>query len=141
MWNAESHPLPSTFRFALSAFRRRIPPFDPGSIPSEGDIRRGFDLSDPVPEMGCVVDDQRGAVLRENIFKEPVEEYIPVHLLHRFTILPWRRPDKTVIRPLTSPVKEVASEAVFEVSKRFNALHDIRQGDPFAKILKQPVGE
>jgi len=88
-----------------------------------------------------MVDDQRGAVLRENIFKEPVEKYIPVHLLHRFTIIPGRRPDKPVIRSLISPVEEVISEPVFEVSKRFNALHDICEGNPFAKTLKQPIGE
>ncbi|MDP2971408.1 MAG: hypothetical protein Q8P64_19710 [Deltaproteobacteria bacterium] len=121
-----------------------------------------------------MVNDEGGAVLRENIFKEPVEEYIPVHLLHRFTIIPWRGPDKTVIRPLISPVnpvrnssgalnpagiilksnpaaehrgiisngvKEVASEPIFEAAQRFNTLHDICEGDPFAKILKQPVGE
>ena len=87
------------------------------------------------------MDDEGGAVLRENIFKEPVEEYIPVHLLHRFTIIPWRRPDKTVIRPLISPVKEAVSEPVFEAAQRFNTLHDICEGDPLAEILKQPVGE
>ena len=75
--------------------------------------------------MGCVVDDVGGAVLRENIFKEPVEKYIPVHLLHRFTIIPGRRPDKPVIRSLISPVEEVISEPVFEVTQRFNTLHDI----------------
>lgn len=88
-----------------------------------------------------MVDDQRGAVLRENIFKEPVEKYIPVHLLHRFPIIPGRRPDKPVIRSLISPVEEVISEPVFEVTQRFNTLHNIREGDPLTEILKQPVGE
>jgi hypothetical protein len=54
--------------------------------------------------------DERRAVFGEDIFKESVEKYISVHFLQRFAIIPGRRANKTVIRPLLSPIEEVAPE-------------------------------
>ena len=88
-----------------------------------------------------MVDDERGAVFGEDVLKEPVEKDISVHFLHRFAIIPGRGPDKTVIRPLVPPVEEVASEPVLQATERFDTLHDVCHGDPFAEILKQPIGE
>jgi hypothetical protein len=59
-----------------------------------------------------VVNDERGAVIRENIFEEPMEKYISVHLLQDFTVIPGRWPNESMIRPFVSPVKEVAPETV-----------------------------
>ncbi len=77
----------------------RLPPFNPGSTPAEIDACRRLDPTDPVSKVGCMVYDERGAVFREDIFKEPVEKYVPVHFPHRFTIIPRGRPNKTVICP------------------------------------------
>lgn len=63
------------------------------------------------------MDDERGTVVGEDVFKEPVEENIPVHLLHRFPIIPGRWPDESVIRSFIPPVKEVGPESVFEAAK------------------------
>jgi len=59
-----------------------------------------------------MVYDERGTMFGEDVFKEPVEEYISIHFHHRFTIIPGRRTNKTVIRPLLSPVEEVVSKPV-----------------------------
>jgi hypothetical protein len=85
--------------------------------------------------------DERRAVFGEDIFKESVEKYISVHFLQRFAIIPGRRANETVIRPLISSVEEVGLERLFQAAQRFDALHNIRHGDPFAEILKQPIAE
>jgi hypothetical protein len=87
------------------------------------------------------MDDQWGAALGEDVFKKTVEEYISVHFRHRFTIIPGRRPNKAMIRPLIASVKEMVTKAVFQAAQRFDTLHDIRQGDPFTEILEQPITE
>ena len=91
-------------------FQGRIPPFDPGPTPAERDARRRFNLPDPVSKIRCVMDDERGAVLGEDVFEEPVKEQGCVHFPHRFRVVPGRRVNETVIRPLISPIEEVAPE-------------------------------
>ena len=86
-----------------------------------------------------MVYDERGAVFGEDVFEKPVEKYVSVHFLHCCTIIPGRRADKTVVRPLISPVEEVASGSVLQTTQRFDALHDICHCDPFAEMLKQPI--
>jgi hypothetical protein len=71
------------------------------------------------------MDDQWGAVLGEDIFKKTVEEYISVHFRYGFTIIPGRRSNKTMIRPLISSVKEMGTKPVFQATQRFDTLHDI----------------
>ena len=88
-----------------------------------------------------MVYDERGTVFREDIFKEPMEKYVRVHFLHRFTIIPGRRANEAVIRPLISPIEEVASEPVLQAAQRFDTFNDILYGDPFAEILKHPIAE
>lgn len=53
-----------------------------------------------------MMDDERGAVLGKDVFKEPMEKYISVRFLHRFAVIPWRGTNKTVIGPLIPPVEE-----------------------------------
>ena len=65
-------------------FYGRIPPFDPGSNSAERDARHRFNLPDPVSKVRRVVNDERGAVLGEDVFKEPVKEQGCVHFPHRF---------------------------------------------------------
>jgi len=59
-----------------------------------------------------MVYDERGTMFGEDVFKEPVEKNISVHFQNRFTIIPGRRTNKTVIRPLLSPVKKGAPKAI-----------------------------
>ena len=94
------------------SLREQVPPFDPRSDPAERGPRHRLDLSDPVSKVRCVVHDERGAVFGEDVFKKPVEKYVSVRFLQCFTIIPGRRANKTVIRPLISPVEEVASKPV-----------------------------
>lgn len=122
-------------------FQGWIPPFYPGSAPAERDACGRFDLPDPVSKVRCVVYDEGGAVFGENVFKEPVEKYISVYFLQHFTIIPGSRANKTVVRPLISPVEEVVLEPVFQAAKRFDTLHNICHGNPLAEILKQPITE
>lgn len=58
------------------------------------------------------MNDERGAVIRENIFVEPVEEYVSVHFLQGFTVIPRRWPNESMIRPFVPAVEEVASESI-----------------------------
>jgi hypothetical protein len=83
-----------------------------------------------------VVDDERGAVIRENIFEEPMEKYISVHLLQDFTVIPGRWPNKSMIRPFVSPVEEVASELILQTAQCLNTPHDICESNPFTEIVK-----
>ena len=46
-----------------------------------------------------------------------------------------------MIGPFFPAVEEVGFEAVLQTAKRFDARHDLRQGDPFTEVLKQPVTE
>ena len=71
------------------------------------------------------MDDQWGAVLGEDVFKKTVEKYISVHFRYRPTIIPGRRPNKTMIRPLISSVKQMVTKPVFQAAQRFDTLHDI----------------
>jgi len=80
-------------------------------------------------------------MLGENIFKEPVKKYIPVYVLERFAIIPGRWANKPVICPFIPPIEEVAPESILQIAEGLHTLHDIRNGDPFAEILKQPVTE
>ena len=85
-----------------------------------------------------MVNDERGAVLRKDVFEEPVKKYIPVRLLHRFSVIPRRGTNKTMIGSLVSPIEESASETVLQTAKRFDTRHDLCHRDPLAEILKQP---
>ncbi len=85
--------------------------------------------------------DERSTVLRENVFEQSVKKYISVHLHHRFTIVPWRWPDKTVIRSLVSAVEKMVAESIFQTAQRIDTLYDVFHCDPFAEILKQPIAE
>ncbi len=131
----------------LSAWRgagirlKRIPPFDPCSFPAERDPCRFFDLPDPVAEERRMMDDERGTVFGKDIFEESIEKYIRVGFLHGFTIIPGGGVDKTVVRPFVSPVEKVVSETILQTAERFDALHDIRQGDALAKIMEQTIAE
>jgi len=100
------------FTMTPQLFQRRIPPFDPSSVPAETDPCRRLDLTDPIPKMGCMVYDKRGTMFRENILKEPVKKYIPVYLLERFAIIPRRWTNETVIRSLISSVEKVSVEPI-----------------------------
>jgi hypothetical protein len=119
----------------------RIPPLYPSSYPVECDFCRGFNLTDPVSKVRTVVYDERGAVFGKDIFEEPVEKYISVHLLHRFTVIPGSGSDKTVICPLISSVKEGISVPVFQTTQRFNTFHDVFHGNPFTEIVKQLIAK
>ena len=88
-----------------------------------------------------MVYDKRGAVFRKDIFKEPVEKYISVRFLHRFTVIPGRRTNKTVICSLISSVEEGAAVPVFQAAQRFDTFYDIFHGNPLAEILKQPIAK
>ena len=88
-----------------------------------------------------MVDNQRGAVLREDVFKEPMEKYVRVTLAYRFRIIPGRGTNKAVIGSLVSPIKKNASEPVFQTPKRFNTPDDICHGDPLAEVFKVAIVE
>jgi len=88
-----------------------------------------------------MVDDERDAMFREDVFKETVEKYISIYFLQRFTIIPGRRANKPVIGPLLSPVEKVAPEPVLQAAQRFDTLYDICHGDPLTEILKQSIAE
>ena len=79
-----------------------------------------------------MVYDKRGAVFGEDVLEEPVEKDVSVHFLHRFTIIPGRRPDKAVIRSFVSTVEQVVPELILQTTERFDALHDICDGNAFA---------
>ena len=70
------------------------------------------------------MDDQWGAVLGEDVFEKTVEEYLSVHFRYGLPIIPGRRPDKTMIRPFISSVKEILTKPVFQAAQRFDTLHD-----------------
>lgn len=88
-----------------------------------------------------MVDDERDAVLGQNVFKKSVEKYIPIHFLQCFTIVPGGGTDETVIRALVAAVEEVALELVLQLAQRFDRLHDICYRDAFTEILEQPITE
>ena len=88
-----------------------------------------------------MVDNQRGAVLREDVFKEPMEKYVRVILAHRFGVIPGRGTNKTVIGSLVSPIKKSASETVFQTAKRFDTHYDVGHSDPLAEGSKQTIVE
>src|SRR4030042_3120162 len=90
-----------------------VPPFYPGALPAERDVRRRFNLTDPVSKVRCVVYDERGTVFGEDIFKEPVEKYISVRFLHRFAVIPGCGTNKTVICTFVSSIEEGAAVPVF----------------------------
>ena len=87
------------------------------------------------------MNDQGNAVFGKDIFIESMEVYVSVHFLQCFAIVPGRRPDETVICPLIPTVEQMSPELVFQVSERFDARHDISDGDALAKNLKQTVAE
>ncbi len=87
------------------------------------------------------MNDEGNAVLGNNVFEKSVEKYIPIYFLKRFTIIPGRGPNETVIRSLVAAVEEVVFELVLQSAQRFDGLHDIRYGDAFAEILEQPIAE
>jgi len=104
----------SVFRLVNFFKTRRIPPFDPGSVPAERDARRRFDFPDPVSKIRCVVNDEGDAVFGEDVLKKSVEKYIPIYFLKRFTIIPGRGPNETVIRALIAPVEEMVLELILQ---------------------------
>jgi hypothetical protein len=75
--------------------------------------------------MGGMMYDKRGAVFGENIFKEPVKKYVSVYFLERFTIIPRRGANKTVIRPLISPIQKVPPKPILQAAKRCDTFYDI----------------
>ena len=87
------------------------------------------------------MNDERGTVFGKDVFKEPVKKNGRIHFPQRFTIVPGRRVDETVIGPLISPVKEVVSEAVLQVTQCFDTLQDVCDRDPFAEIVEQWIAE
>ena len=87
------------------------------------------------------MNDEGNAVLGNNVFKKSVEKYIPIYFLKRFTVIPGRGPNETVIRSLVAAVEEVVFELVLQPAQRFDGHHDIRYGDAFAEILEQPIAE
>ena len=88
-----------------------------------------------------MVYDKRGAVFRKDIFKEPVEKYISVRFLHRFTVIPGRGANKTVIGPFISSVEEGAAVSILQAAQRFDTFHNIHHSDSFAEILEQSITE
>jgi hypothetical protein len=70
-----------------------------------------------------------------------MEKYVRITLAHRFRIIPGRGTNKAVICSLVSPIKEGASEAVFQTAERFDARHDIGHGDPLAEVFKETIVE
>ncbi len=86
-----------------------VPPFYPSALSAEPDACRRFDLTDPVPEKGCMVDDERGAVFREDIFKKAVEKYISIRVLHRLAVIPGCGANKTMICSLIPPIEHMVS--------------------------------
>jgi len=88
-----------------------------------------------------VVDNKRGAVLREDVFKEPMEKYVRIILAYRLGVIPGRGTNEAVIGSLVSPIKKNASEPVFQTPKRFNTPDDIGHGDPFAEVFKETIVE
>ena len=87
------------------------------------------------------MDDKRSTVFGENVFKEPMKEYVSIHFEKSFTIVPGRGANKAVIRALISSIEKVSTKFVLQPPKRFNTFHDIRHGDPFAKVVKQSITE
>ena len=88
-----------------------------------------------------MMDDERRAVFREDVFVPSMEKDVTVHFSHRFRIVPGRGPNEPMVRPFITPVEEVVSKSVLELPQRFDARHDIGHGDAFAEVLKQPVAE
>ena len=88
-----------------------------------------------------MVDDERGAVIREDVLEEPVKKDRAIQFLQCLSVIPGGRADEPVIGPFIPPVEEVVFEPVLETTKRFNARHDLPQGDPFAEVSKQAVTE
>ena len=87
------------------------------------------------------MDDERSAVLGEDIFKEPMEKNISVYFLQRFTVIPRSRANEAVVCALISPVEKVTPKPVLQAAQRFHTVHDICHGNPFAEKLKQPIAE
>jgi hypothetical protein len=85
--------------------------------------------------------DEGGAVFGKDIFEETVEKYISVRFLHRFTIIPGRGTNKTMICPLISSIEEGTSVPVLQATQRFDTFHDIFHGNPFAEIVKQLIAK
>ena len=119
----------------------RVPPFDPGSFPAELDVGDRLDLTDPIPEVRCVMYDEWGAVFGKDIFKESVEKDISIRFLHCFTVIPGRGANKTVICAFLSSIEEGAAKPVFQAAKCFDTFYDFIHSNPFAEILKQPIAE
>ena len=88
-----------------------------------------------------MVDNQRGAVLREDVFKEPMEKYVRITLARRFRVIPGSGTNKAVIGSLVSPIKKNVSETVFQTAKRFDTRHDVCHGDPLAEVFKETIVE
>jgi len=63
-----------------------------------------------------MVYDEGGTALRKDVFKEPEEKYVSVRFLHRFTVIPGRGTNKTVICPFISPVEEGAAVPVLQAT-------------------------
>jgi hypothetical protein len=61
-----------------------------------------------------MMDDERSAVLGENIFKQLVKKYVSVDFLERFAIVPGGWSNETVIRPLISSVEKVTIEPILQ---------------------------
>ena len=73
-----------------------VPPFNPGAIPSEGDASRLLYLPEPVSQSRAVVDYERCTVIGKYIFKESVQDNVPVHLRKGHAVVPGGRVDETV---------------------------------------------
>jgi hypothetical protein len=88
-----------------------------------------------------MVYDEGSAVFGKDIFEEPVEKYISIYFLKRFTVIPGRWTDKTVICPLISSVKKGGSVPVLQTTQRFDTFHNIFHGNPFTEIVKQLIAK
>ena len=80
-------------------------------------------------------------MLREDVFKEPMEKYVRIALAHRFRVVPGRGTNKAVIGSLVSPIKKNVSETVFQTAKRFDTRYDVGHGDPLAEVFKEAIVE
>ena len=87
------------------------------------------------------MDDEGSAVLREDVFIEPVEEDICICFPHCIAVIPGRRADKAMIRPFIPAIEQGASEGVLQTAKCLYAFHDICYGDSFTEIVKQLITE
>lgn len=83
-----------------SAVMRRLPPADNGVISLKPQPFPAFNLSDPTPQTGCVMDNKGGAVRRQDIVLEAIEIYRFLNIGSGFFGIPGSRVYETMDSPL-----------------------------------------